>query len=63
LRLIIEIDQESNTHKVTAENGDMPFVINGSVERMAQQIAILREVYNGTDVDSVFFCDSDYMDS
>jgi hypothetical protein len=62
MRLIIDIDPETNHHSVTAENGSMPYVINDSVNRMIQHLAILREIYNGKDVDSLFFCDTDYMD-
>lgn len=62
MRLVIEIDPETNAHTVTAESGSaFPAIVHDSVERMADQLTILREVHRGLDVDVIFFSDVSYL--
>jgi hypothetical protein len=63
MRIVIEIDPHSHSRSVTAEStGLVPAIVHDSVNRMADQLIILHEIYHGKDVDTLFFSDSAYLD-
>jgi hypothetical protein len=62
VRLIIDIDADG-LREVTAESDGSPAQVHESVNRMAQQLTTICEIYGGEEVDTVLFADVAYLDS
>jgi hypothetical protein len=60
--LTITIDPVTGEREITADSGGtIPAVVDGSVTRMASQLAVVREIHRGVDVDTVVFADVAYL--
>jgi len=59
VQLVIDLDPESGQRSIGAiHNGKMPVVIHDSVLQWLNHLVVLREVYNGKDVDSLFWSEA-----
>ena len=62
MTITITIDPETNVRRISAEtNGAIPVVVDDSIARMADHIAVVREIHRNVDVDLVVFADVAYL--